>query len=98
MPSPVLAVLREMLHVADEAPVDAVALGDGERFRPLPSVVRAQAASLNARALLQRGERSLRALLDSLRVAVVDPETWHALDPDRSTLRDIDTPGDLPRR
>ncbi|MGZ8577938.1 MAG: molybdenum cofactor guanylyltransferase [Actinomycetota bacterium] len=98
MPSPVLAVLREMLHVAGEAPVDAVALRDGERFRPLPTVVRSGAASRNARTLLERGERSLRALLDSLSVAVIDAETWQALDPDRSTLRDIDTPGDLPRR
>jgi molybdopterin-guanine dinucleotide biosynthesis protein A len=98
MPDPVLAVLREMLRVADEAPVEAVALRDGERFRPLPSVIRTEAALANARVLLDRGERSLRSLLDSLRVAVVEAETWHALDPDRSTLRDIDTPGDLPRR
>ncbi len=98
MPSPASAVLREMLHVAGEAPVDAVALQDGERFRPLPSAVRSEPASRNARALLEGGERSLRALLDSLRVAVIDAETWHELDPDRSTLRDVDTPADLPRR
>ena len=35
-PSCSTAVLLEMLRVAGEAPVDAVALQDGDRFRPLP--------------------------------------------------------------
>ena len=34
--------------------------------------------------------------VDALRVAVIDEPTWHALDPDRATLRDVDVPADLP--
>ena len=39
MPELSTAVLLEMLRVAAEAPVDAVALQDGDAFRPLPVVV-----------------------------------------------------------
>jgi molybdopterin-guanine dinucleotide biosynthesis protein A len=95
MPALSPLVLAELLRVAEEAPVDAVALEDGDRFRPLPCVVRVAPAIANARALLHGGERRLRALLDSLRLAVIDEATWTALDPDRATLRDVDEPGDL---
>jgi molybdopterin-guanine dinucleotide biosynthesis protein A len=89
------AVLREIVRVAHEAPVDAVALADGDRFRPVPSALRAAPARGNGEALLAGGERRLRALLDSLRTAVIDEATWTALDPDRQTLRDVDVPEDL---
>jgi molybdopterin-guanine dinucleotide biosynthesis protein A len=89
------AVLREILRVSSEAPADAVVLADGDRFRPLPSAIRVQPGRANADALLAGGERRLRALLDSLRTAVIDEPTWTALDPDRGTLRDVDEPGDL---
>ncbi len=98
MPELHTAVLIEMLNVAAEAPVDAVALQDGDRFRPLPCVVRAQAARDAAQVLLRDGERRLRALLEALRVAVIDEPTWIALDLDRRTLLDIDEPGDLEER
>ena len=75
--------------------VDAVALQDGDRFRPLPSLVRVAPARDAAHALLHAGERSLRSLLDALRVAVIDEPTWTALDPARRTLFDVDEPGDL---
>jgi molybdopterin-guanine dinucleotide biosynthesis protein A len=88
-------VLLEMLRVADEAHADAVALEDGDRFRPLPCAVRTEAARERVPALLHAGERRFRALLDSLRVAVIDEATWTALDPERTTLRDVDEPGDL---
>jgi molybdopterin-guanine dinucleotide biosynthesis protein A len=96
MPDLVPAVLGEMLRVADEAPVDAVALADGDRFRPMPSVLRVSAARTNAHALLASGERRLRALHDSLRTALIDEATWTGLDPERATLRDVDVPADLP--
>jgi molybdopterin-guanine dinucleotide biosynthesis protein A len=89
------AVLLEMLRVADEAPAEAVALADGGVARPLPCVVRVDRARANTRVLLRAGERSVRALLDSLRVAVIAEPTWRRLDPDRGTLRDVDRPGDL---
>jgi molybdopterin-guanine dinucleotide biosynthesis protein A len=95
MPDLSPAVLREMLAVADDAAVDAVALSDGGRARPLPCVVTVATARSNAEVLLRTGERSLRALLDSVRVAVIDEATWHRLDPTRRTLRDVDVPADL---
>jgi molybdenum cofactor guanylyltransferase len=95
MPELSTGVLLEMLRVAGEAAVDAVALADGDRFRPLPSLVRVDPAREAAHALLHAGERSLRALLQGLRMAVIDEPTWTALDPNRGTLLDIDEPGDL---
>ena len=97
MPDLQTAVLVELLRVADEAPVDAVALAEGDRSRPLPCVVRARAARDAAHALLHDGHRRLRDLLDALRVAIVDEPTWHALDPQRRTLFDVDEPTDLDR-
>jgi len=70
-------------------------LQDGDRFRPLPSLVRVAPARVAADSLLQGRERSLRSLLRVLRTAVVDEATWTALDPDRGTLHDVDEPRDL---
>lgn len=95
MPDLSTAVLLEMLRVAGEVSVDAVALQAGEGFHPLPVVLRAPRAREVARELTHAGERSLRGLLDALRVAVIDESTWHALDPERGTVRDVDEPGDL---
>lgn len=95
MPDLAAGVLREMLRAIGEASDDAVALQDGDRFRPLPCVVRVAPARDAARVLLQAGERSLRSLLDALRVAVIDERTWTALDPARRSLFDVDEPADL---
>jgi molybdenum cofactor guanylyltransferase len=95
MPDLQTRVLLEMLQVAGEAGVEAVALQDGEGFRPLPSVVRTARAVEVAHALLHDGRRALRDLLDALRLAVIDERTWVALDPERRTLFDVDTPSDL---
>jgi len=97
MPDLSRAVLAEMLRLAGEGSADAVALVDGAVVRPLPLVVRTTAVSRSAGALLDAGGRSLRALLESLRLHVVDEPTWYALDPTRGTLRDVDVPGDLDR-
>jgi molybdopterin-guanine dinucleotide biosynthesis protein A len=97
MPSLSTAVVLEMLRVGSEAGSDAVALQEGDRFRPLPIVVRAVPARTTAHALLHRGERSLRGWLQAMRVAVIDEASWTALDPDRATLRDVDEPEDLDR-
>ena len=88
-------VLLEMLRVAEEAPVDAVALAAEGRPRPLPCVVRTETARRVVPALLHDGERRFRALLDACWVAVIDEPTWIALDPSRGTLRDVDVPTDL---
>jgi molybdenum cofactor guanylyltransferase len=95
MPELSTDVLLEMLRVAIEDGVDAVALQDGDRFRPLPCLMRVAAAGGVANALLRSGERSIRALLQALRVAVIDESTWVALDPVRGSLYDVDEPGDL---
>jgi molybdopterin-guanine dinucleotide biosynthesis protein A len=95
MPDLSTAVLLEMLRVAGVAPVAAVALQDGDRFRPLPSLVRVAPAREAAHALLHAGERSLRSLLQALRTAVIDEATWVALDPGRGSLRDVDEPADI---
>jgi molybdopterin-guanine dinucleotide biosynthesis protein A len=95
MPELSTAVLLEMLRVAGEAPVDAVALQDGEGFRPLPCLVRVAPARDAGHALLHGGDRSLRSLLNALRLAVIDEPTWTASDPSRRTLFDVDEPDDL---
>jgi molybdopterin-guanine dinucleotide biosynthesis protein A len=95
MPDLQTAVLVEMLRVAAEAEVDAVALQDGSRIRPLPCLVRVGRATEAAHTLLHVGHRRLRDLLDALRTAVVDEPTWQGLDPDRRTLFDVDVASDL---
>ncbi len=95
MPDLSTAVLLKMLRVAGESPVDAVALQDRDRFRPLPCLVRVAPARDAAHELLHGGERSLRSLLETLRTAVIDEPTWTELDPSRGTLHDVDQPGDL---
>lgn len=97
MPDLSTAVLLEMLRVAGEAPVDAVTLEDGDRLRPLPSVLRVAEAGAVARGLLDAGERRLRALIEMLGVVTVGEPVWTRLDPDRRTLFDVDEPGHLGR-
>jgi molybdopterin-guanine dinucleotide biosynthesis protein A len=95
MPTLSTVVLLEMLRVAAESSVEAVALQDGDRTRPLPVVVRSARARDVGHALLHEGERSLHAWLQGMRVAVIDEATWTALDPDRETLKDVDEPDDI---
>ncbi len=96
MPDLSTAVLVEMLRVAGEASAEAVALADGDRFRPLPLVVRVAPAREAAHVLLHEGERRLHTLPQALRTAVIDETTWRDLDPGGGTLRDVDVPADLP--
>jgi molybdopterin-guanine dinucleotide biosynthesis protein A len=88
-------VLSELLRVANATPVDAVALREGDRVRPLPCVLRMPVARDAARALMDGGGRRLRDLLEALRVSAIDEATWRALDPEARTLIDVDEPGDL---
>jgi len=97
MPELHASVLREMLRVAADAPVEALALREGDRVRPLPCVVGVRRATTVARALVGSGHRALTDLLDALHVAAIDEATWVALDPERRTLLDVDEPGDLDR-
>ena len=95
MPDLSRKVLLEMLHVAAEAPADAVALQQGGRSLPLPIALRAGPAREAGHSLLHAGEHRLGAILEALRTAAIDETTWTTLDPEQATLRDIDEPGDL---
>jgi molybdopterin-guanine dinucleotide biosynthesis protein A len=61
----------------------------------LPLALRVAAARPVAAAAVTGAERSIRALVDRLRAAEVPIATWLTLDPERLTLRDVDTPSDL---
>ena len=89
----VLALMLARLEAMSD--VDAVALDDGGRIRPLPLAVRVGAGTAAASAAVGRGARSLHALLDGLRIDTLTERTWRALDPGGDTLRDIDHPSDL---
>jgi molybdopterin-guanine dinucleotide biosynthesis protein A len=95
MPTVVPAVLRRLLDALDTH--EAAVIADEERPRPLPLAVRRSVARPAVDRLLDRSERRLRALLEELDVAVIPPATWRADDPSGATLRDVDTPDDLPR-
>lgn len=97
MPDLQPTVLRALLTHASERSALATALGEADRFRPLPCVVRTGPARERAHELLERGDRSLRSLLARLGVAILDEPAWTALDPDRRTLIDVDVPADLER-
>jgi len=90
----VLALLVETLR-ADPNHTAAVLASRG-RVVPLPAALRTGAASDMARRLVGDGERSLRALIERLRPVVLDEAEWRPLDPEGTTLRDVDRPHDLP--
>jgi molybdopterin-guanine dinucleotide biosynthesis protein A len=88
-------VLRRLLQ--ELGTHEAAVLADQTGPRPLPMAVRPEPARIAAERLLALGERRLRALLAELDVAVVPSDDWRRDDPDAATLRDVDTPADLPR-
>lgn len=94
MPTLVPQVLRRLLQ--ELATHEAAVLADDDGPRPLPMAVRPEPARKATGRLLGRGERRLRALLAELDVAVVPSDEWRRDDPDGATLRDVDTPADLP--
>jgi molybdopterin-guanine dinucleotide biosynthesis protein A len=95
MPTLVAAVLESMLRELDESGVDAVALEDEARARPLPLVLRTLPALAAADRLVRSGERRLRALPEALALRTIPEAAWRRLDPDGRTIRDIDTPADI---
>jgi molybdopterin-guanine dinucleotide biosynthesis protein A len=109
MPRLIPGVLRSMLDVLREDPaVDAVLLGRPgpsagaepartSRRQVLPLAVRVDAARREAATAIDQGERSLQALVDRLARVELPASTWMELDPDASTLLDVDTRADLER-
>jgi molybdopterin-guanine dinucleotide biosynthesis protein A len=95
-PGLVVAVIESMRRALDSAAVDAVVLEDAGRARPLPIVLLREPGVGAAATLYARGERRLRALTEVLDTHVVPEAVWRSIDPDGVSLRDIDTPADLP--
>ena len=95
MPSLVPAVLRGLLDQVVSGADAAILAHDGDA-RPLPMALRRVSAEPAVRKLLSGGERRLRALTGALEAAVIDESAWRRHDPTAATLRDIDTPDDLP--
>ncbi len=93
-------LLRELLRrLAPEAggpQLDVVGLEDDGRLRPLPVALRVATVGPAARTALDGGTRSLVGLFGRLRAGSLGPELWRELDPAGDSLRDVDTPGDLP--
>jgi molybdenum cofactor guanylyltransferase len=94
MPTLVPPVLARLVTALDRHM--AAVLADDAGPRPLPMAVRRSVAAPQADDLLAGGERSLRSLLAVLDVQVIAPAIWREDDPAGATLRDVDTPGDLP--
>lgn len=98
-PSLVPALLAAILRYAAPGsgmPIDAVALEEEGRIRPLPCAVRVGPARSAAAVALAMGGGSLIGFLGRLRLGMLPPERWQALDPSGASLRDIDLPADLP--
>ena len=96
-PSLVPGVLELLVSALDEPAVDAAALDDDGRLRPLPAAIRRDPGMATADRLLGQGQRRLRLLFDALPTHVIPQATWRRGDPDGATLRDIDTLADLAR-
>ena len=94
------ALLRELLSRldagTDDAGFDVVGLEEAGQLRPLPVALRVATARPAADVVLASGTRSLVGLFGRLRVEMLGPDQWRALDPAGDSLRDVDTPADLP--
>jgi molybdopterin-guanine dinucleotide biosynthesis protein A len=96
MPSIAGAVITLLLGRMGDPHTAAAVLEHDGRPRPLPLVVRRDPALAMADASVETGERRLRALVEGRRADVIPEADWRRVDPDAWTVRDIDTPADLP--
>jgi molybdopterin-guanine dinucleotide biosynthesis protein A len=94
------ALLRELFRRLTPGfggpPLDVVGLEEDGRLRPLPVALRVATTRPAAAVALAGGIRSLVGLFGRLRSGTLDSERWRELDPAGDSLRDIDTPDDLP--
>ena len=97
MPALVPEVIEALLTALEARGCEASVLAHGGRPRPLPMVLRREAALDAVVRLLDNDERRLGALTEDLVTAVIDEAVWRGLDPGAATLLDIDTPDDLRR-
>ncbi len=93
-------LLRELVRLLTAEPgappLDVVGLEEDGRLRSLPVALRVATAGPAAGIALAGGTRSLVGLFGRLRAGTLGPERWRELDPAGDSLRDVDTPGDLP--
>jgi molybdopterin-guanine dinucleotide biosynthesis protein A len=94
MPSLRPAVLQRLLDSVASGS-DAAILGLDGDTPPLPLALRRRRAQAAVGALLDAGERRLRAVSMVLDAEVIPAATWRLDDPTAATLRDVDMPGDL---
>ena len=97
MPSLQPPVLRAMLAALGEGGSDVILLESPGPLQSMPAALRTAAARVAAGQAQADGARALRALYGRLRTRSLPLSSWSTLDPERRTLRDVDTPGDLPR-
>ncbi|MEA2608623.1 MAG: molybdenum cofactor guanylyltransferase [Chloroflexota bacterium] len=97
MPTMVASLLEALIARLADPAIDAVVLEVDGLSRPLPAALRTAPAAAAAERLVAAGERRLRAIVEALPMAVIDEPAWRLLDPDGTTLRDVDTPSDLPQ-
>jgi len=95
MPGLAPAVLAALLEAVDPPTVSAIHLAAGERIQPLPFAASTGAVLATAADRLAAGSRSLRDLLLALDAVALPEATWRPLDPEGTTLRDVDVPADL---
>ena len=91
-------LLRSLLErlVDADGGVDAVVPMRNGRPEPLVAAYRTDVGPV-AEQVLAGGGRSMRALLDRLRVDWWAEEDWRSLDPTGASFDDVDEPGDLDR-
>jgi molybdenum cofactor guanylyltransferase len=96
MPTLVREVLELMLGELDRAETDVVVLEHDGRARPLPVALRRETAVRAVDGFVTAGERRLRAVMETPTLRIIPESAWRALDPQGRTLRDVDTPDDMP--
>jgi molybdopterin-guanine dinucleotide biosynthesis protein A len=90
-------LVRRLDAGTDGVAFDVIGLGEDGRLRPLPVALRVATVGAASEEALESGTRSLVGLFGRLRVLVLAPDEWRALDPAGDSLRDVDTRADLPR-
>ena len=95
MPGVTAPLLSVMARRAAKTAAKATVLRDGDAIRPLPLLLAVESALELARALLEKGERRLRALVQGLDADALPEAIWGEVDAEGAWRRDVDLPGDL---
>lgn len=89
-------VVEMLLAALDEPGRELAVLADRDRPAPFPMAMRRDEAREAAARVIASGDRRLFSLVDDLVGTVIEERTWRAVDPTGRSMRDIDTPADLP--